>query len=400
MMPGLNRRQHGSSGGLHMMSRGKGRKAAFGRFLVLAMTGLTALGCGQAKPAAQPAAQPAAAKAPEKSFDAAAYYKGKEIKLIVPFEPGGSLDVSARLLAPVLSQYIPGQPNVVVENRPGAGGVTGMNYFYSSVKPDGYTIIHASLPEFNQLWAEASRANYDVSKMPALGGLSEGSMTYMSAKKGIKNAKDLYGREGVFYAAVRSPASTTTVDMLSSLTALGLKFKAVQYPGGAGEARPAVLKGEADFFNDSPTAYWKSLDSEVKNGTIVAAWQTGLLRGDDIVRDERMDHIPTFAEVYKEATGKDLSGEALEEQKLVAGSRSANRTFLMPPGTPQEIVDAVGAALVKAFQDEKWISKNQVKGKPLGYVDGKTYTQISKRMLSTPKTIVERHLQRWKEGTS
>jgi tripartite-type tricarboxylate transporter receptor subunit TctC len=71
--------------------------------------------------------------------DVADFYRGRQVTLIVGFGPGGGYDVYARLLARHIGKYIPGHPNVVVENMPGAGSLRAANYIYSVAAKDGST---------------------------------------------------------------------------------------------------------------------------------------------------------------------------------------------------------------------------------------------------------------------
>ena len=72
--------------------------------------------------------------------DAADYYAGKTFRIIVPFGPGGGYDLHARIMAQRLGTYLPGQPTVVVENMPGAGGLVAARYMAHRAGPDGLTI--------------------------------------------------------------------------------------------------------------------------------------------------------------------------------------------------------------------------------------------------------------------
>ena len=68
------------------------------------------------------------------------FYKDKTIRIIVGFTSGGLYDQYARLLARHMGKYIPGNPNIIVQNMPGAGSLTSTNYVYSVAKPDGLTL--------------------------------------------------------------------------------------------------------------------------------------------------------------------------------------------------------------------------------------------------------------------
>ena len=79
------------------------------------------------------------------------YYQGKQIKVVVGFTSGGFYDRWARLLSRHMPKHIPGNPEMIVQNMPGAGSVVATNYVYSVAKPDGLTIGFPSKKDIKQL---------------------------------------------------------------------------------------------------------------------------------------------------------------------------------------------------------------------------------------------------------
>jgi tripartite-type tricarboxylate transporter receptor subunit TctC len=77
---------------------------------------------------------------PKAVFSQAPYYQGKTITIIRGGEPGGSGDMQARALIPLLKKYIAGNPTIIIENMPGAAGMKAVNHIYSTAKPDGLSI--------------------------------------------------------------------------------------------------------------------------------------------------------------------------------------------------------------------------------------------------------------------
>src|SRR5829696_3555838 len=69
------------------------------------------------------------------------FYQGKQIRVVVGFTPGGFYDRWARLLSRYMPKYIPGNPNFVVQNMPGASSVIAANYVYNIAKADGLTLL-------------------------------------------------------------------------------------------------------------------------------------------------------------------------------------------------------------------------------------------------------------------
>src|ERR1043165_4000324 len=81
-------------------------------------------------------AMPALAQRQSESF-----YNGKTLRFVVGSAPANFYDSWARLIARYWGKYIPGNPNVIVQNMPGAGSITAVNYVYGVAKPDGLTVV-------------------------------------------------------------------------------------------------------------------------------------------------------------------------------------------------------------------------------------------------------------------
>src|SRR5262245_23957323 len=78
-------------------------------------------------------------------------FKGKTITMIVGSSAGGGTDAAARLIAPFLAKYLPGNPAVIVQNMPGADGVVALNYFVQQVRPDGLTVTTGDSPQIEPI---------------------------------------------------------------------------------------------------------------------------------------------------------------------------------------------------------------------------------------------------------
>src|SRR5690242_12199445 len=126
-------------------------------FIFSAILGLASLAC---PPGARAAGEPT--------------FAGKTVTIITGSTAGGSTDTSARLVARFIGKYLPGKPGVVVENRPGARGMTAMNYFANQVAPNGLTVIVGSGSQIDPLNYRVPNAHYDPSQFAIVGGLGIG----------------------------------------------------------------------------------------------------------------------------------------------------------------------------------------------------------------------------------
>ena len=106
-------------------------------------------------------------------FAQANYYQGKQIKSVVGFTASGFYDRWARLLARFMPKYIPGNPEMIVQNMPGAGSVVATNYVYSVAKPDGLTIGYPSNGIYLDQLVGRPEVKFDIRKFAWIGSPSE-----------------------------------------------------------------------------------------------------------------------------------------------------------------------------------------------------------------------------------
>jgi tripartite-type tricarboxylate transporter receptor subunit TctC len=120
------------------------------------------------------------------------FYQGKAIRLIVGTTPGGGYDRWARFFARYMPKYIPGNPDLIVQNMPGAAGMTAVNYVYRVVKPDGLTVaITPRNMAIDQL-AGVKEVSYDVRKLNWIGTPAKGfQLLYVRADSPYKSIEDI-----------------------------------------------------------------------------------------------------------------------------------------------------------------------------------------------------------------
>lgn len=133
----------------------------------------------------------------------------KEIKLVVPYSPGGGFDTAARMVGPYMEKYLPNNVSVIVENMPGGGGNIGLGEVYKA-KPDGHTIGLVNLPGHfvKQILGEAT---YDLQKLEYLGNIT--TTTYLAAasqKSNYTTLEDFQNADNVV-AGITSISSTDEI---------------------------------------------------------------------------------------------------------------------------------------------------------------------------------------------
>src|SRR5579871_4045696 len=115
-----------------------------------------------------------AAAAPSGAATPGVSFRGKTITMLIGSEPGGGTDASGRLIAQHLRQYLPGEPAIVVQNIPGASGMTALNYFVHRTAPDGLTVAVGSISTIDPVIFGISNAQYDPRTFRYVGGFGRG----------------------------------------------------------------------------------------------------------------------------------------------------------------------------------------------------------------------------------
>ena len=183
--------------------------------------------------------------APVRSETAEDFFRGKQINLIIGYNPGGPYDVYSRLAATLLPKYIPGNPKIVPQNMPGVGSAKAANFLYNQAPRDGLTIgvIGQQLP-VNQALGDAS-VKFDMRQFNWLGRFtSGGEATVIWHTSPTKSLADAMNRETTL--ASTSAGSSADAFPLLMNRIVGTKFKMIRgYPGITGTVL-AMERGETE----------------------------------------------------------------------------------------------------------------------------------------------------------
>jgi tripartite-type tricarboxylate transporter receptor subunit TctC len=177
--------------------------------------------------------------------DAASFFSGKTLRIIVGLPPGGAADAYARLVQRHLPANLPGAPSILVENVPGAGTLKSVIYL-DSLPADGTAIVTFSSGLLTEAVTSPGRVKIDFRKENWIGNVSEDTrVCYLWHTTGVRDWQDMLARKQVVFAA--SAAGTAAfVDAAMLRDLFGVHLKQVDgYPGSA-DMRLAVEKGEVD----------------------------------------------------------------------------------------------------------------------------------------------------------
>ena len=279
---------------------------------------------------------------PGAAFSQTPYYQGKTITIVRGGEPGGSGDMQARALIPFLKKYIPGNPTIVVENMPGAAGMKAVNHIYSTAKPDGLSITAVGSGLASGAILGLTGARYDIDKLIYLGSTEHGDpYVFLSRKEaGFDTLEKLRAASGVKIAA-QTVGHAVYVSGRIFTYLLGLKDPKIIVGFGGVEMDAALARGEID-------ARANSADTVVRrNAEALAKGQFNIHATLTIPKGK---FHPRFANV----ADADSLAKNDKERQLISLFREfmyPRWPYVLPPGTPPEIVKTLREAMNRSFKD-------------------------------------------------
>ena len=270
------------------------------------------------------------------------FFKGKTITVIQGTEAGGSSDMLTRAVLPYLKKYIPGEPTVVSEYMPGAGGLKAVNHVYKNARPDGLTMGRAGGALVANAVLGEKGVLYDINKIIYLGSPHKTYHWVFITRReaGLKTIESLQSATGFRIGAQAVGHSNYFVGRLFAYL-IGIKEPKMIVGYGGSELDIALTKGEIDGrINNADTLLTRNEDMLAKGAIDVHAIME-VPRGLKHEKFSKLPEITTFAKSDKERKLLDM----------VSAFRQFGSPFFLPPGTPKEPVKILQDAMIKAFND-------------------------------------------------
>jgi tripartite-type tricarboxylate transporter receptor subunit TctC len=312
------------------------------------------------------------------------FYQGKTVRIIVGFTPGGFYDRWARMLSRYMPKYIPGNPNFVVQNMPGASSVIAANYVYNLAKPDGLTL----LVPINSLYLDQivgrAEVKYDVRKFLFLGSQEKApTMLYFRADTPFKTLADII--KAGEPPKCGSTGTASTGYLIAKLLDEAFKAKldtVTGYQGGA-EIDVAVERGEIICRGmDIPPHFGREpFDSWHKKG-----FDRHILQG-GAKRDPRLADTPTLFELMDQYKSSDVVRRVT---RIVLASGDFGRPMLAGPGTPPDRLKVLRAAYARAMRDPSLIDEARTGQMDMEYTPGEDLQSLMKDIMDQPSEVIER----------
>jgi tripartite-type tricarboxylate transporter receptor subunit TctC len=311
---------------------------------------------------------------------AADYYAGRTIEFIVGGDSGGGYDVYARAVARHLGQHIPGKPTIVVKNMPGAGS-TRAGIYISTVAPKDGSSLGALMPGaiIGPLLEDKPRTQFDPTKVIYIGTADSGTRvcaTFHSSK--IKSFTDAQKNKAVA-GATAAGGATRDYAYLHNHTA-GTKFEVVAGYKGTVDIALAMERGEVDGLCGWD---WSSVKSQkpdwITGRKLNILVQAGLHPQQELTELD----VPQIWTFIKDSNDRKVA-------ELVISQQVFQRSYIVPPGTPDEQIKILRAAFDATMQDPEFLAdarKMQISITPLS---GLQVQELVTSLYATPRELVER----------
>lgn len=288
----------------------------------------------------------------------APFYKGKTLSVLINFAVGGPTDIEGRLVAKHLAKHVPGEPAIVVNNMPGAGGVIGTNYLGEVAKPDGLTMGYFTSQFFNILVADPT-LRVDQAKLAYVASIEGVAVAYIrrDVPPGIKEPRDIIKAQP-FRAGGLSLNSAKDARFRLQLDLLGARFQYVTGYNSNSDARLAVGRNEIQFFTEGTPGYRAMVEPNmVKEGIVIPVYHDELVTADGEARPSpEVPDIMTFSQLYEQVNGKPPSGVLWESLKVINMGQLMQRIAVLPPESPPGAVAALRQAFGSMIRDAQFVA--------------------------------------------
>ena len=304
------------------------------------------------------------------------FFKDKTIRIMVGHAPGGGFDAYARLGADMLKKHLPGIATIIVENKPGGGGLIASAHFYAQGARDG--TMMAVFPEqlANNQMLQPKLAQWKTEEMRYVGSfapvnsgllLRKGAAARSTAD--MKTVESAVGCDGVASQGYQYPA------MLKNLG--GFKFKMVCGYRGSPAYLLALERGEIDIASNAWNALRITHPQKIASGEVVLFAQGGLRR------DPEIKDAPLLQELVEDA-------EAKQAIAFASSGAAIGRALILPPGVPAERVAYLRGVFDRMVKDPDMITLAKSRSLTLAPTSGTEVDKIVANILKAPKELVEK----------
>jgi tripartite-type tricarboxylate transporter receptor subunit TctC len=301
------------------------------------------------------------------------FYKGKTLTIIVGFTPGGGFDLNARLLSRHIAKHIPGNPNIIVQNMPGAAGLKSVLYVDAVAPKDGTVIDTFNFGNISDSRLVPEKVKVDFRKYAWVGSIAEDlTVCYAWHAVGVKTIAEAKARGMVMGLTATGSSSDVNQRILREIFGVPVK-QVAGYPGSA-EERLAVERGELD----GDCGSWPSLPAEwIDTHKIVP-----IIKSSEIDMQGLPPGVP-----YSVAIAPNDHDRAVI--KLLVASGKLGRPFIAAGAVPAERLQILRQAFNDTMKDPQFLADAEKLRMPVSPKNADEGAAIVNEIYATPEDIVQ-----------
>ena len=284
------------------------------------------------------------------------FYKGKRLSMLINFAAGGPTDIEGRLFAKHIAKHIEGQPNVIVQNMDGAGGVVGTTYLGEVAPKDGTIVGYLTAAGWLYVM-DPPRYRVDFRTYEPVAYSPGTTVHYVrtDVEPGMKTATDIMKAKGLVAGglSIDTPKDLT---MRLAFDMLGVEYKYITGYRSSANARLALQRGEINYHSESPPAYRSVVEPSMTQKGLVIPVYYDTIEGPARDAARRMvEGLPvlSFPELYQKIKETKPSGKAWDMYSAVTSVNGPmQRMIVFPPGAPAAAVAAMQEAVRRLGADK------------------------------------------------
>lgn len=314
-----------------------------------------------------------ALSSPTDAQSVADFYRGRNLTLVIGFSAGGGYDLYARILARHLGKHIPGQPNIVPQNREGAGSERAALYLYNAAPKDGSVI--GTFSRGMTVAPLLAKSPFNATRLSWLGSISSDvsvCMTWHTSP--IKTFDDMLAKP--FTMGGLGKEADPDIFALILRNVLGAKLKLVSGYPGTNDATLAMERGEVNGVCGISWSTAKARHANwMKDGKINMPVQFGLRKEADI------SYVPAVMDLVR--------GEQQQEIiRVILAGQAIARPFAAPPGIPDDRRRALVAAFDATMKDPEFLEDAARLSADVNPVTAHEIEDLLAEVYAAPKDII------------
>ena len=303
-------------------------------------------------------------------------FADKKVMINVGSAPGGGYDAQARLMGRYLGRHIPGHPNVIVQNIPGAGGLVAANGFYNMGARDGSAIALLQRTAVTARALIGENVHFDVTKFNWLGSLaSEPGVLLAKRNVPVEKAADLMKMQLIVGGAGAANDSELTPKVINAV--IGTQLKIVSGYKSITAVTLAMEQGEVQGVTDL------SLSNVKRNPNLLAEGNARVLMQFSLERDRDLPDIPTPLEFAKNDADKKLLA-------LYLSPKAVARPVALPPGVAPATIAMMRKAFMEMTADADFLAEAEKLSIPIDAADHKIVERVIAIVNEAPEEAVKR----------